>query len=110
MSWLVKHSQPFVFHMAPEAFPGIAVAAEIALALVKKRNLEDSITANLKFADLRERAQCYGAKPKQRRKADIAAALVYELSLVLSPFCVCSSRLCNCFHTSKTAPSPVFQR
>lgn len=59
------------------------IAADITLALIKKRNLEDSMTSGLKFDELSERAKIFGARPKKRRKTDLAAALVYHVSLGL---------------------------
>lgn len=61
-----------------EVFKDMKISVDIALTLLHKRDLEQSIGKSSNMSELKERRAVYGVKPKQRRKAELVSALIYE--------------------------------
>lgn len=54
------------------------VSADIALALIQKRDMEYNMCDGCKMDELKERAQIFGVKVKQRKKSEYVKTLVFE--------------------------------
>ena len=90
-----NHHFPCIAFASPKVFGSTAVAADITLALIQKRDWEHGLVNQMNVTELRERAMVFDVQVKRRRKLDYQQELVFQQCQVLS-----------IYHILEFAPTP----